>query len=140
MSIVRSRTAISYMPGPTGDVVAGLLNDGRAERVARVAVDEALRRGARLRFIQVVEAGLSPDEIADADQATFRAAVRALRGFRGIPCRFEVVTGDPTAMLVELAHSASALIVGEGEHDEGLADRIRVLADCPVVTVPPLVA
>ena len=43
-------------------------------------------------------------------------------------------------MLVELAHSASALIVGEGEHDEGLADRIRVLADCPVVTVPPLVA
>jgi nucleotide-binding universal stress UspA family protein len=128
------------MPGPTGDVVAGLLNDGRAERVARVAVDEALRRGARLRFIQVVEAGLSPDEIADADQATFRAAVRALRGFRGIPCRFEVVTGDPTAMLVELAHSASALIVGEGEHDEGLADRIRVLADCPVVTVPPLVA
>jgi nucleotide-binding universal stress UspA family protein len=140
VSIVRSRTAISYMPGPTGDVVAGLLNDGRAERVARVAVDEALRRGARLRFIQVVEAGLSPDEIADADQATFRAAVRALRGFRGIPCRFEVVTGDPTAMLVELAHSASALIVGEGEHDEGLADRIRVLADCPVVTVPPLVA
>ena len=128
------------MPGPTGDVVAGLLNDGRAERVARVAVDEALRRGARLRFIQVVEAGLSPDEIADADQATFRAAVRALRGFRGIPCRFEAVTGDPTAMLVELAHSASALIVGEGEHDEGLADRIRVLADCPVVTVPPLVA
>lgn len=128
------------MPGPTGDVVAGLLNDGRAERVARVAVDEALRRGARLRFIQVVEAGLSPDEIADADQATFRAAVRALRGFRGIPCRFEVVTGDPTAMLIELAHSASALIVGEGEHDEGLADRIRVLADCPVVTVPPLVA
>ena len=111
MSIVRSRTAISYMPGPTGDVVAGLLNDGRAERVARVAVDEALRRGARLRFIQVVEAGLSPDEIADADQATFRAAVRALRGFRGIPCRFEVVTGDPTAMILYVEHSSLVLLV-----------------------------
>ena len=128
------------MPGQAGDVVAGLLNDGRAERVARVAVDEALRRGARLRFIQVVDEGLSAAEVAHADQATFRAAVRALRGFRGIPCRFEVVTGDPTAMLVELAHSASALIVGAGDQQGGLADRIRGRVDCPLVTVPPLVA
>ena len=53
--------------------------------MAKAAVTEAVRRGARLRFVQIVEEGLSPDERAEADQATFRAAVHALRGLRGIP-------------------------------------------------------
>lgn len=125
------------MAGPSGDVVAGLLNDGHAEGVARAAVAEARRRGARLRFVQVMEEGLSAKERADSDQATFRAAVRALSGSRGIPCRFEVVTGDPTPTLLELTRGAAALIVGS---DEGtgrtIARRCVAHAECPVVTVP----
>lgn len=128
---------VPYTPGLSGDVVAGLLNDGHAEGVARAAVEEARRRGARLRFVQVVGDGLSAEERADADQATFRAAVRALRGVRGIPCRFEVVTGDPTPTLLELTLGAAALIVGDDE-DTGaqIARRCVARAKCPVVTVP----
>jgi hypothetical protein len=137
MSIARSHPAVRYTPGLTGDVVAVLLNDGRAESVARAAVAEALRRAARLRFVQVVEDGLSADELADADQATFRAAVHALRGVRGIPCRFELLTGDPTLTLLDLSTSAAELIVGA---DDGtgrtIAARCRNGANCPVLTVP----
>ncbi|MGV1008944.1 MAG: hypothetical protein ACOYBY_10110 [Dermatophilaceae bacterium] len=136
MTISRSHSAIPYAPGLVGDVVAGLANDGRAEGVARVAVTEARARGARLRFIQVVRDGLSAHERADADQATFRAAVRALRGFRGIPCRFELVTGDPTATFVELAHAASVIIVGQGGGWDSMARRCRDDGECPVITVP----
>ena len=125
-----------YTPGLSRDVVAGLLNDGHAESVARAAVKEALDRGARLRFIQVVGADLSPEARADADQATFRAAVRALRGVRGIPCRFEVVTGDPTSMLLELASAAAALVVGAAAVDGALARDCLDHASCPVVSVP----
>jgi nucleotide-binding universal stress UspA family protein len=135
MTIGRSQTAIPYAPGLVGDVVAGLANDGRAEGIARVAVDEARRRGARLRFLQVVREDLSPHERADADQATFRAAVRALRGFRGIPCRFELVTGDPTPTLLELARSASVIIVGDGGPWGPTAERCRADCDCPVIAV-----
>ena len=117
-------------------MVAGLANDGRADGIAQVAVAEARRRGARLRFIQIVHEGLTPHERADADQATFRAAVRALRGFRGIPCRFELLTGDPTPMLVELAHSASVIIVGEGGSWGEMAKQCKADGDCQVITVP----
>ena len=136
MSTSRSQTAIPYAPGLVGDVVAGLANDGRADGVARVAVAEARRRGARLHFIQIVREGLTPHERADADQATFRAAVRALRGFRGIPCRFELVTGDPTPTLVELARSASVIIVGEGGPWDSMAAQCRAAGECPVIAVP----
>ena len=136
MTIGRSQSAIPYAPGLVGDVVAGLANDGRAEGIARVAVAEARRRGARLRFLQIVSEGLTARERADADQATFRAAVRALRGFRGIPCRFELVTGDPTPVLVELARSASVIIVGEGGPWGATAQRCRSDCDCPVIAVP----
>jgi nucleotide-binding universal stress UspA family protein len=137
VSTTRAQQGVPYTPGRSGDVVAGLLNDGRAESVAKAAVTEAVRRGARLRFVQIVEEGLSADERAEADQATFRAAVHALRGLRGIPCRFEVVTGDPTPTLLELTRGAAALIVGT---DEGtartIARRCVAHAECPVVTVP----
>lgn len=136
MTIGRTLPAVSYAQGLVGDVVAGLANDGRAEGVARVAVDEARRRGARLRFLQVVHEGLSAPERADADQATFRAAVRALRGSRGIPCRFEMVTGDPTATLVELARSASVIIVADGGQWVPTAARCRADCECPVIAVP----
>jgi nucleotide-binding universal stress UspA family protein len=136
MTISRSHSAIPYAPGLVGDVVAGLANDGRAESIARVAVAEARARGARLRFVQIVREGLTSHERANADQATFRAAVRALRGFRGIPCRFELVTGDPTTTFLDLAHSASVIIVGEGGAWDSMARRCRADGECPVITVP----
>ncbi len=136
MTTSRSSAAVPYAQGAVGDVVAGLANDGRAEGIARVAVAEARRRGARLRFLQVVREGLTAEERAEADQATFRAAVRALRGFRGIPCRFELVTGDPTPTLLEAARSASVVIVGEDGLWRSTAERCRTLADCPVIAVP----
>ena len=136
MTTSRSQSAIPYAPGLVGDVVAGLANDGRAEGIAQVAVAEARRRGARLRFVQIVHEGLTPHERADADQATFRAAVRALRGFRGIPCRFEVVTGDPTPTFLELAHTASAIIVGEGGSFAEMARQCEADGECQVITVP----
>lgn len=137
MSTVRPPEQVQYTPGLSGDVVAGLLNDGQADDVARAAVAEALRRGARLRFIQVVDDGLSAQAQADADQATFRAAVRALRGVRGIPCRFEVVTGDPTQTLLSLASAAVALVLGAGAGAGGsVAATCQARATCPVVTVP----
>jgi len=136
MTTSRSPSAISYAPGLVGDVVAGLANDGRADGIAQVAVAEARRRGARLRFLQIVHESLTPHERADADQATFRAAVRALRGFRGIPCRFELVTGDPTATFLELAHSASVIIVGEGSSWREVALQCQADSDCQVITVP----
>lgn len=136
MSIVRPSAKVPYTPGISRDVVAGLLNDGHAETVARVAVEEAVNRGARLRFIQVVDDGLTPEAKAAADQATFRAAVRALRGVRGIPCRFEVVVGDPTPVLLHLASAAAALVVGAQAAGGELAHECEAHAGCPVVTVP----
>lgn len=139
MSIDHVRTELRYVPGLSGDVVACLHNDGRAESIATVAVAEARRRGARLRFLQVVQDGLTPDERADADQSTFRGAVRALRGFRGIPCRFELVTGDPTPVLVDLTGSASVIIVGDdGETGVPAAAACRAAGRCPVISVPVL--
>ncbi|MEI2732396.1 MAG: hypothetical protein V9G08_10435 [Dermatophilaceae bacterium] len=139
MTIDQSRTELRYVPGLSGDVVASLSNDGRAEIIARVAVAEARRRGARLRFLQVVQDGLTADERADADQSTFRGAVRALRGFRGIPCRFELVTGDPTPVLVDLSRNASVIIVGDDtETGTHAAEACRALGSCPVISVPVL--
>lgn len=139
MSIDHARTELRYVPGLSGDVVASLHNDGRAESIATVAVAEARRRGARLRFLQVVQDGLTPDERADADQSTFRGAVRALRGVRGIPCRFELVTGDPTAVLVDLTRSASVIIVGDDvETGVPAAAACRATGRCPVISVPVL--
>lgn len=139
MTIGHSRAEVRYVPGLSGDVVASLHNDGRAESIARVAVGEARRRGARLRFLQVVQDGLSPQERADADQSTFRGAVRALRGCRGIPCRFELVTGDPTPVLVELCRTASVVIVGDdAETGSHAADACRAAGGAPVISVPVL--
>ncbi len=133
--IVRPRQTLAYTPGLSADVVAGLLNDGQADAVAEAAVNEAIARGARLRFVQVVDEGLSPQQRTEADRATFRSAVRALQGVRGIPCRFEVVTGDPTDTLLELSHSAAAIILGVDGAERPVAAFLCAHATCPVVTV-----
>lgn len=121
----------------TPDVVAGLVNDGSAYPVARAAVAEALRRGGRVRFVQVAGAGLSADERDGVDRATFRAALRAMKGMRGVPCTFEVVDGDPAATLVERSRTAELLVVGTDRPGAGhdVAERCARDAGCAVLTV-----
>lgn len=126
-------TARPHVP----DVVAGLVNDGSAFRVARAAVAEALRRGGRVRFVQVAGEGLSVEEREGVDRATFRAALRAMKGMRGVPCTFEVVDGDPAATLVERSRTAELLVVGSDRQGAGhdVAERCAREAGCAVLTV-----
>ncbi len=126
----------AFLPGLSRDVIARLVDDGQAQSVAEAAVAEAVARGARVRFVQVVDAGLTPEDQCRSDQATFGAALRALRGSRGIPCRFELVTGDPTGTLLELAEAASAIVVGAESGDGILVQQCRQHSDCQIVTVP----
>jgi nucleotide-binding universal stress UspA family protein len=120
------------------DIVVGLAPDGCADDVAEVAVARAVKLGGRLRFIQVVDPGLVGDERDEADRATFRSALRALRGHRGVPCSFQVVAGDPTEALLESAERAAVLIVGEDDPQSTahVAEECRRRAVCEVVTVP----
>lgn len=123
--------------GQVPDIVAGLVNDGSAFPVARAAVIEAVRRAGRVRFVQVTEPGLDLDERDGVDRATFRSALRALKGTGGVPCTFEVVAGDPASVLVERSRSAALLVVGAdrpgASHDVARCCRER--ACCDVLTV-----
>lgn len=120
-----------------GDVVAGLVNDGSAFAVARTAAREAAHRGARVLFLQVAPAGLTPEERGDVDRATFRAALQGLRGLPRIGCTFEVVDGEAAKVLVERSRHATLLVVGRdlpvAEHD--VARTCQRDASCDVLTV-----
>jgi nucleotide-binding universal stress UspA family protein len=117
------------------DVVAGLVNDGTAFTVARAAAREAARKGARVRFVQVVEPGLGQQARDDADRATFRAALRAMKGLHGVPCTFEVVEGDPALVLAERSRHAALLVIGRDGPEHDVARRCAHLAECDVLTV-----
>lgn len=128
---------VSPARGKLPDVVAGLVNDGSAFMVARAAVVEAARRAGRVRFVQVTEPDLDLDERDGIDRATFRSALRAMRGMGSVPCTFEVVAGDPATVLVERSQSAALLVVGSDrpgiEHD--VAACCQQQAACEVLTV-----
>ena len=131
--------------GPSGtqsphhprDVVAGLVNDGMATLVASAAVREAVHRGARVRFVQVMPAGLSAEDRSEMDVAMFGVALRALHRQRRVPCTFETVEGDAAQMLVERSSGAAVLVVGR----DAPAAVVRVgqycqeHASCDVLTV-----
>jgi len=119
-------------------VVAGLVNDGSAVRVAKAAVQEAVRLGATVRFIQVIPEGVDEDALAAADTATFRAALRALRGHPRTPSTFELVQGEPQQVLVDRSRHAAVLFVGADHSIPGafVADYCRRHASCAVQTVP----
>jgi nucleotide-binding universal stress UspA family protein len=122
-------------PHLAGEVVAGLVNDGSADAVARAAVREAEARSARVRFVQVVgsRAGRLRGE-ADED-ATFAAALRALRGRPRVRFAFEVVEGEPGQALVGRSAEAVALVVGSTGHPHVVSEYCRDRARCPVVVV-----
>lgn len=132
-------------PGPAGtqsplfarDVVAGLVNDGMATLVAGAAVREAVHRGSRVRFVQVLPAGLSAEDRTEMDVAMFGVALRALHRQRRVPCTFETVEGDAALTLVERSRGAAVLVLGRdapgAEHTVG--QYCQDHAGCDVLTV-----
>jgi len=124
-------------PSTAHDVVAGLTNDGSAYVVARAAMTQALRRGGRVRFVQVAAPNLSPEERNEVDRATFRAALRAMKGASRVPCTFELADGDPATTLVERSRDAELLVVGHDVPGATHLVAMHCLADaaCDVLAV-----
>jgi hypothetical protein len=104
-------------PHHARDVVAGLSNDGMATLVADAAVREAVHRGSRVRFVQVLPTGLSAEDRSEMDVAMFGVALRALHRQRRVPCTFETVEGDAALTLVERSRGAAVLVVGRDAPD-----------------------
>jgi hypothetical protein len=119
------------------DVVAGLVDDGSAYRVARAAAQEAAQRGSRVRFVQVAPPGMTQQERDDLDRRTFRAALRALKGLHRVPCTFEVVDGEAGPALVERSAGADLLVVGRDapETEPAVARHCLEHARCNLLTV-----
>lgn len=119
------------------DVVAGLVNDGMATLVAGAAVREAVKRGSRVRFVQVLPAGLNAEDRAEMDVAMFGVALRALHRQRRVPCTFEVVEGDAGRRLVERSRDAAVLVVGRDAPDavDSVGRYCQEFACCDVLTV-----
>jgi hypothetical protein len=132
-------------PGPAGtqsphlarDVVAGLVNDGMATFVAGAAVREAVHRGSRVRFVQVLPTGLTAEDRSEMDVAMFGVALRALHRQRRVPCTFETVEGDAAQTLVERSRGAAVLVVGRDAPDavEAVGKYCQEHAGCDVLTV-----
>jgi hypothetical protein len=119
------------------DVVAGLVNDGMATLVACAAVREAVHRGSRVRFVQVLPAGLSAEDRTEMDVAMFGVALRALHRQRRVPCTFETVEGDAARTLVERSRGAAVLVVGRDAPDsvDSVGKYCQEHAWCDVLTV-----
>lgn len=124
-------------PSVVPDVVAGLVNDGMATLVAGAAVREALHRGSRVRFVQVLPAGLSAEDRTEMDVAMFGVALRALHRQRRVPCTFETVEGDAALTLVERSRGAAVLVVGRDAPDaiHAVGKYCQEHACCDVLTV-----
>jgi hypothetical protein len=132
-----SRPAGTQTPHHPRDVVAGLVNDGSATLVAGAAVREALHRGARVRFIQVLPKGLSAEDRSERDVAMFGVALRALHRQRRVPCTFETVEGDTAPTLVERSRGAAVLVIGRDSPDctVRVGQYCQEHACCDVLTV-----
>jgi hypothetical protein len=132
-----SRPAGTQTPHHPRDVVAGLVNDGSATLVAGAAVREAVHRGARVRFIQVLPPGLSAEDRSERDVAMFGVALKALHRQRRVPCTFETVDGDVARALVERSRGAAVLVVGRDSADSvvRVGQYCQENACCDVLTV-----
>lgn len=134
------------------DVLACMPDGPLASAVARVAVREAVRRGARVRFLRVIRAGMDDRERAAADDRTFSVALRALREAPRARVAFETVEGDVASVVLNRSTRAGVLVVGaERAVDEadrrctevagsrtgqpGIAELCRGRAGCPVLVV-----
>jgi len=123
---------------PVLDVVAGLVRGASAAPVARAAVREALARGARVRFVQVLAPHASEAERAADGARTFAAALKALREAKRVPVSFELAVGEAGPLLVDRSRNAELLIVGADVPGEpsGLARFCLDHAECEVHVAP----
>ncbi len=115
-----------------------MLDDGgTAPRVARVAVDEAARRGVPVRFLEVMRGQADDEGCALTEEILFRAGLRALRGHPRTHSVFEVVRGHVGSVVRQRSHGALLLVVGEApEGGRALVARCLTTAECPVLTIP----
>jgi hypothetical protein len=130
---VTTTTTPSPRPRPVGplsqpEVVAGIVNDGSAALVAQTAVRLARELAGRVRFVQVLSEGLDDHERADAEAATFRAALQALHGRPRVQATFEAPIGDPRELLVQRSRLAMALVIGPDT--PGVGAKHAVVAYC----------
>ncbi len=102
----------SDRPPASGEVVAGLVDGPLATAVAAATVREAVARGARIRFLQVLPAGLSAVAHTTAAEFLFGVAMTSLAGVGMLPVTFETVVGTAPQMLVERSRGALLLVVG----------------------------
>lgn len=120
------------------DVVAGLVPGTGSSTVAKAAVREAVSRGARVRFLQVVPSDADDHDRAALDTAMFSAALKGLRESAKVPpTTFEIVEGDARTLLVEHSREALLLVVGsdDGHEASDLAAYCQEHAECDVLTV-----
>jgi hypothetical protein len=120
-------------------VVAVLDDAGAAPHVARVAVDEAARRGVPVRFLEVMGGHVDVEARALTEDVLFRAGLRALRGHPRTHSVFEVVRGHVGAVVRRRSQGALLVVVGEeGATGRTLASRCLAAAECPVRIVSPV--
>lgn len=119
------------------EVVAGLVNDGSARRVALAGIDHALARGMSVSFVHVVSDAAQRQGAEDLGDATFAAVLDAMRGHGRVRCAFEVVRGDPERVLVERSRTAALLVIGSDTSTSraSIAEYCRLHAGCTVLTV-----
>ena len=154
---LRDTRRYGYPSRQPPEVVAVLLDDGSARAVASVAVKEAVQRQAPVRFLQLISSHNDDDGRSLAEEAMFRAGLRALHGHPRTHSVFEVVRSHPAAVVRNRSRDAALVVVGIDEpvgervgervgkrvYESGkapgqrsLADRCRSVASCPVRTVP----
>jgi hypothetical protein len=122
------------------EVVALLVDDGFADRVAIAAVREAVHRQAPVRFLQVIPLHLDDEARARVEEETFRAGLHALRGHPRTLSVFEVIRRRPAAEVRRRSQSAALLVIGivdqVAREPQSLTERCAQVANCPVHAVP----
>ncbi len=118
--------------------MAGLVNNGSARAVAEAAIREAARIRGRVTFVRVDTSGRPHQAIDVEDDATFRAAIEALRHGPTVPVRFERSRGRVADVLLARSSRAALLVLGEDNPHtrEPVTDECTSRAGCDVVTVP----
>ena len=70
------------------EVIAGLVNDGSARRVAVASLDYALAHDMSVSFVHVVSDDAERQGADDVGDATFAAVLDAMRGHGRLRCAF----------------------------------------------------
>lgn len=144
---------------PAGEeptVIVGVDGSERANTALRVAIDEAIRRGARLRVVCAWEhfpAGdwgefpPSPEELdlprRHAEEIVREALSVVRRQAPGLECEGSALEGQPAEVLVREAGSASLIVLGDRGRGGfaslllgSVTQQVVHHAACPILVVP----